>query len=126
MNIAFSVDTNPYPQPRPRFGNGHVYEPERVKQYKSLLKFAGRSAMQGRPLFSTPICITVIIRRNIKPDSRNFGDIDNHLKAVFDALNGVCYTDDKLIFAVGAAKVRHAKPGVDIAISDARPFLKGD
>ena len=118
MDIAFSVDTNPYPQPRPRFGHGKVYEPERVKSYKKLLKVAGRQAMNGRPLFSTPICITVTIRRNIKTDSRNFGDIDNHLKAVFDALNGVCYTDDKLIFAVGAAKIRSAKQGVDVAISD--------
>ncbi len=121
MNIAFSVDTNPYPQPRPRFGRGTVYEPERVKVYKHLLKIAGRQAMGGRPIFSTPVTVSVVIRRRFAIDSRQFGDIDNHLKAVFDALNGVCYTDDKLIFAVGATKIQSARQGVDIAISDGRP-----
>ena len=119
MNTAFSVNTEPYPQPRPRFGKGKIDQPERVSEYKNLLKIAGRQAMNGRPLFSTPIAVSVVIRRKIKIDSQRFGDIDNHLKAVFDALNGVCYTDDKLIFAVGAVKVHSAHPGVDIVISGA-------
>ena len=120
MGVSFSVNTEPYPQPRPRVARGGgVYEPERVVEYKKMLGIAGRLAMRGRPLFATPVTMTVAIRRNIKIDSRRFGDIDNHLKAVFDALNGVCYTDDALICGVRATKEKSAQTGVDVTIEDA-------
>ncbi len=50
--------------------------------------------MNGAAPFTGAIKISVTVTRNLKPSSRNYGDADNHLKAVLDALNGICYLDD--------------------------------
>ena len=76
----------------------------------------GRIAMRGRPIFSNLIHVSIIIRRNIKVDSRNFGDIDNHAKAVLDAMNGVVFSDDKLVVSLNVRKEKNAREGVDISV----------
>lgn len=52
------------------------------------------------------VAADVKIYRNFPVTSKNFGDVDNHLKAVFDALNGICYTDDSQIVSVHCEKHR--------------------
>ena len=38
------------------------------------------------------------------PTAKNFGDLDNFLKAVLDALNGICYVDDRQVVQVSGSK----------------------
>ena len=118
MKISFSVDTKPYSQPRPRVVHGHAFEPKNVAEYKQTIAIVGRAAMRGRPLFSSSCAVAVTIRRNIDICSRNFGDVDNHVKAVLDAINGVCYTDDRLVVSVIAIKIKSAVEGVDVIVAD--------
>ena len=35
---------------------------------------------------------------------KNLGDVDNFLKAVLDALNGICYQDDAQVTHISATK----------------------
>ena len=122
MNIKFTVETTPYPQPRPRVTHGHAYEPRRITNYKRMIGLRGRNVMRGRPSFSTPIHVALTVRRNIKVDSHNFGDADNHAKAVLDALNGVCYEDDASIVSLSVRKEKSEHEGVDIFISDEEDY----
>ena len=89
-----------------------------ASEYKQTIAIVGRAAMRGRPLFSSSCAVAVTIRRNIDICSRNFGDVDNHVKAVLDAINGVCYTDDRLVVSVIAIKIKSAVEGVDVIVAD--------
>lgn len=53
--------------------------------------------MQGQEPLTGQIKLYAEIYRNLKPESLNFGDWDNHAKAISDALNGICYLDDRQI-----------------------------
>lgn len=118
MKIQFSVEATPYPQPRPRVTRHGVYEPRRISNYKKLIGVNGRIAMCALPMFSAPIHVALTIRRNIKVDSHNFGDIDNHVKSVLDSLIGICYKDDAAIVSLSVRKLHSPKEGVDVFISD--------
>lgn len=43
-------------------------------------------------------------------------DLDNMVKSVMDALNRVCWADDKQVMKIEAIKVASEKPGIDIII----------
>lgn len=125
MNIAFSVDTEPYPQPRPRVSRRRgVYEAKRVTEYKRILAIEGRRHMLDCPPFSTPVFVSIVLRRRFDITSVRFGDVDNHAKAVLDALKGVCYTDDSLVVGIDVIKVKSKISGVDIVISDLPPTVQ--
>lgn len=117
MIIKFSVDMTPRPQPRPRVNrNGIVYEPFAISAYKRAIAVAAKNAMRGLTIV-TPVLIGIDIRRNLNATSRNFGDIDNHIKSVLDAMNGIVYADDRLVISVNAVKIQSRKEGVDITIN---------
>jgi len=74
--------------------------------FKQELGWDGRLAMGGREPLRGAIKLHVEISRPLKPTSLNFGDADNHLKAVADALNGICYVDDRQIIEATVDLVR--------------------
>jgi Holliday junction resolvase RusA-like endonuclease len=43
-------------------------------------------------------------------------DVDNASKACLDAMNGVCFGDDKQIVRLLATKIPSDEPGVDVRI----------
>ncbi len=57
------------------------------------------------------------------PTSHIDGDLDNMAKAVKDALNGVVYTDDRLVVRVVMSKSCAATPLVTVRVCPARPGL---
>ena len=117
MIIKFSVNMTPRPQPRPRVNrNGIVYEPHTVSIYKHAISIAARKAMRGITII-TPVLIGIDIRRNLNATSRNFGDIDNHIKSVLDAMNGIVYADDRLVISVNAVKIQSRNEGIDVTIN---------
>lgn len=118
MFIKFSVDTTPYPQPRPCVVRGHAYEPKRITEYKEAVRTIARIHMQQRPPLTGLVFVSVTIRRNIKLGAKNYGDIDNHVKSVLDALSGVCYVDDALVVRLVVIKEQSASEGVDVIVTD--------
>ena len=118
MIIQFSADITPISQARPRVVNRHAFEPKRVAEYKKAVHLIGRSAMVGRLPFNQPVRISLSFRRNRPSTSRTFGDIDNLIKAVLDALNGVCYSDDALVVEIHAFKMQSDREGVDVTVQN--------
>jgi Holliday junction resolvase RusA-like endonuclease len=85
----FTVQGKPVPMPRPRLGYGRVYLPARLAAYKDAIAWA------ARPYFPEPLAGQVGVAVNF--GLRGKGDIDNLIKSVLDALNGVIYRDDSQV-----------------------------
>ena len=79
--------------------------PKSSRQFKSELALIAKTQMGATEPFSAPLSVSIHFYKNLKRvTSRNFGDIDNHVKAVLDALNGIVWTDDSLIVELHAFK----------------------
>lgn len=112
----------PVAQPRHRTGrNGRTYEAERghpIYAYKAAIKKAARKT--GFTPISGAVGMDMLFvfpRRKSAPKSEPWGlpkptkpDIDNLVKAVLDALNGVAFSDDGQVAFVLAIK-RYTQEG---------------
>lgn len=95
--ILFTVDGQPVPKGRPRFGK-HAYTPKRTRQYEKVVKHrAFQAVMEAnrREKWRTDLRYSVSLFLFFG-DARK-RDLDNCAKAITDALNGVAYEDDAQI-----------------------------
>ena len=53
--------------------------------------------MGGRKPLSGEVSATVKLYRRYKTTARSYGDLDNHLKSLFDGLNQIAFEDDKQV-----------------------------
>lgn len=112
----------PVPQGRPRFAKGHAYDPQRSQNYKQLVRFWVTQYLKGKPFkpYENALCVDLIfymgvpiswsktkriqaINGQIRPIVRN-GDVDNLVKSVLDACNGLLWADDCIITDLTARK----------------------
>jgi Holliday junction resolvase RusA-like endonuclease len=110
-----------------------AYTPEKTASYENLVKLAAVRAMQesGQRLFEGPVSVDIDLRMPIPASwSRrkrseaicgrilpNKPDMDNAVKALFDALNGIAWIDDKQAVRLVVEKRYAQTPGVDVTIS---------
>lgn len=95
--LRIEIEGDPIPAVRPRFSVRRVYQPKRNVEYRQRVQASARVAMKGAEPMSGDLCAVVKLYRKYKPAARNFGDVDNHLKAIFDGLNGIVFLDDSQI-----------------------------
>ena len=124
MRIKFVAQIEPIPFKRPRFGcKKQVFNEARYTEFKAELGIIARAAMQKHLYFNE--LLTGAIRLSvdfykIKPKNmliKNWGDIDNHVKAVMDALTGICYADDSQVTEIHAAK-HFGEPRIEITLEE--------
>ena len=113
--MEFIVEGDPVGKQRPRF-NGRTrttYTPRKTKHYETLIRKAyedtGGSMLDGYISLSLDVYFAIpksytkgkrlACEHNINRPAKK-PDIDNVLKAVMDALNGVAYEDDKQVVEV--------------------------
>ena len=125
--MTFYIPGEPVGKERPRVANGHAYTPAKTKAYEEKVKWCFRQA-HGRML-DGPIRMTIEAVYSIpksasrkareakegKP-ARKKPDLDNLVKCIADALNGMAYEDDKDIVMVTAFKSCGATPGVSVTV----------
>ena len=120
---SFQVLGAPVGKGRPKFarrGNFvQAYTPTKTKDYEALVQEAATKAMRGKSPCAGSIQVNMAIyieppkswskiKRNsallgdIKPSTKP--DIDNIIKGIFDACNGIVYDDDKQIFSLSVIK----------------------
>ena len=117
--MKFTVQAEPLPQPRPRFGRGKVYEPARVQKYKLAVKLAAENAMQGKLPTLQAVSCRLKFWRKFAPTSKRFGDCDNLAKAVLDACNGVLFVDDAQVVSLQVDKRQSTTTaGVEVEINE--------
>ena len=112
--MKITVEVEPRPCPRPRFGK-RAYMPAEYQKYKAAIGLAVKSKVQGTPLTEN-LKLQITFRRNYRADSRRFGDIDNLVKGVMDSCNGILFLDDSQVVSLTAEKIQSHELGIDIDI----------
>lgn len=99
--------------PRPRFGNGHAYTPAKAHDAMREIKDAFKASGGTMAPKGEPVTLSVTAYRDMpKTTPRRVEsvpdvvkpDIDNVLKLVMDALNGVAWHDDSQVNRIIAGK----------------------
>ena len=118
--IKFTAEIEPVPLSRPRINTRtrQAFYPKRSNDFKEALGIIARSAMQGKNPFVGKLKIILDLYRNRKIDSKSYGDVDNHQKAIFDALNKICYVDDCQIVKVICEKHKDKNQRIEIQIEE--------
>lgn len=124
----FVVVGEPVAKGRPKFGRGKVYTPRRTiigeREMAEAAKAAGVQllhtavALHVRAYFKTPnhwsgVRMQHAENGEIRPTKRP--DFDNIAKLAGDALNGICWDDDKQIATAAIEKFYSEFPRVEIS-----------
>lgn len=122
--IKIEVLGDAVPAARPRFSKGRCYQPKRNAEHRKKLQAAARVAMKGAEPLKGEICAAVKVFRKYRRAARIFGDVDNHLKAIFDGLSGIVFCDDAQICRCVVEKFTDkARPRTEVKIS---PLKRGE
>lgn len=116
---TFKVNVKVRGQSRPRFTkSGHAFKSKHDKEYEQIIRNAYIESGGTFLGDDVPIQIHVYVFRSLpkstpkkvkeQPDM-NKPDIDNVIKSVLDALNGVAFADDKQVICVNAYKFPRAR-----------------
>jgi len=121
--VIFTIPGAPVGKGRPKFARrGNfvtTYTPEKTASYENLVKVKAEEVMQGRPMFDGPVAVSLMLyvtppaswsqkkqrqalAGEIYPTSKP--DVDNVIKGIFDAMNGIVFADDKQVCDVHVAK----------------------
>lgn len=132
-SITFFVPGKPRGKGRPRFSNGRAYTDEQTRAYEYQIA-ANYRRIAGNFRFPDDVFLRVRIQQQM-PVPQSVGrakkaamlagstfpaakpDLDNVIKAVLDALNGVAYKDDARVVGIYSQKVYGDNPGVLVEIS---------
>lgn len=121
--VSFTIPGTPVPKGRPRFARRGsfvtTYTDEKTASYENLVKITAQKAMQGAKLFEEAVSVAVELyvsppaswsqkKQRLALDGELFPtskpDVDNVLKGIFDAMNDIVWTDDKLVCDVNVIK----------------------
>jgi Holliday junction resolvase RusA-like endonuclease len=94
----YEFDVVPEPKRRPRFTNGKTYTDTRTANYEAVLKWL-MCSQKNHELINTAVILVHIVFY-----TKSRADIDNLVKAVFDAANGLLWVDDRLATTLHAEK----------------------
>ena len=73
--------------------------------------------MQGQAPLTGAIKLLVKSFTKYNPTSLNSGDWDNHGKAISDALNGICFADDRQVID-GHVLIFKGEPHIEIELEE--------
>ena len=127
-SVNLWIPGQPVGKGRPRFGNGRAYTPAPTAKAEKRIAAIASDAMQDAGLepFTGPVSVIIIARYRIPPswpkakreaaERHDFSpgkpDLDNVIKLVLDAIQGVVMEDDVQVAMVEAIKTFSHKPGI--------------
>ena len=133
--VDFTVPGQPVAKGRPKFsrqgGFVRAYTPEKTVAYETLVKLAAGEAMAGARPMQGPLSLMLrlyvaIPKSTTKRDRARISagefypvrkpDLDNVLKAVTDAMNGIVYDDDAQIVTVMVTKLYAETPRAEVSV----------
>ena len=135
--LSFTIPGQPVAKGRPRFSTAgrfpRAFTPAKTANYESWVKTCAVQAMAGRALMTGPVRLSLnmyfevpsswpkwkreaAITDAVRPTGRP--DIDNVLKAIKDACNGLIWRDDAQIVQVHCDKAYDAEPHVAVRVQE--------
>lgn len=133
-DIYFIVPGEVRPKERPRFTrSGRVFTPKKTQEYERKVKAAYMSECPSGMAF--PDCSVEMVLNIYMQVPKSYSkkkrdhmicfefptkkpDIDNQIKAVADALNGVAYTDDSQIVSITVNKFWSEESRAEITLRE--------
>jgi len=96
MNFSFCIDIKPVAKERPRKGKFGFYTPKKTQDFENAVKMCTPKLLLS---YRISIKIELIFKRPKKPSKEypSRADVDNHAKAVLDAMNNKLYLDDSQV-----------------------------
>ncbi|WP_198014546.1 RusA family crossover junction endodeoxyribonuclease [Salipiger mucosus] len=96
-----------------------------TRTFEKAVAQAASMQMKGQPAIEGPVELKLVFmlsgRNDVWPVGQGDGDLDNLEKSVSDALNGITYSDDRMIVSKQSWKVCIDGPdGIWISVSPAR------
>lgn len=130
--MTITIYESPRPKGRPRFTRqGHAYTPQDTRAYEMLIRRYVRESVKSplRGEISVAIIFYMPIPKSwskakkqaaellqIRPTTKP--DIDNLVKAVLDAINGIAYEDDRQIVELVCAEYYGTVPRTEIVLKE--------
>jgi len=128
----FIIYGQPVAKGRPRLGKWGTYTPQKTVEYENLIRLSYLEKYKGESLIEDQIKLNIsfyfpvpksvsqkkrqaMLEGKIMHDKRP--DIDNCIKSITDALNGLAYKDDNQIVEVHAMKLYDETPRTVVKIS---------
>ena len=135
MKVSFTVPGLPIGKGRPRITKNHAYTPKKTKDYEKLVRESWLTQSGYRFDDEARIAVLAIayfpipraVAKKRRPDMygtyyAHKPDLDNILKIICDALNGVAYKDDAYVILYNASKLYvnsdDEMPRVEITLTD--------
>ena len=124
MSITFTVPGDPVPKGRPRSvvsasGRLRTYTPRRTQDYEAEIGAEWIAARKTYAPFGGPVSLLIAVF-----EKRHPADLDNYVKVVLDALNGLAFEDDKQVEELHATIERKADtPGITVTVSTIEEVL---
>ena len=131
--IELSIPLPPVAKGRPRMTKaGIAYTPAKTRNYEQQVATFVKARMQGTPPLQGPVSVYMRFLLPIPPSwnkakkeqARNRDllpaskpDLDNLVKAVVDACNGITWLDDSQIVHESASKLYSDNPGIVMVVS---------
>lgn len=117
--MTVKIWIEPVAAARPRFGNGFTYTPTKYRQFKNSAMILLKEKYKGPPLSGAlEVCVVFSILRP-KSVVREFPevkpDLDNYIKAIFDAANNILWKDDSQIVDLHSFKI-YGEPSILISV----------
>ena len=100
----------------PKKGRQPFY-PKNYTNFKDELGYYALAAMRGLKPFAAPLKFSAHVFTRYEPYDLQAGDWDNHAKAISDALNLICYNDDRQIIE-GHVYLFKGEPHVNIEVEE--------
>lgn len=114
--IRIKARLEPVPYARVWTNGKQRFNPKRYQDFKEELFLEALDATGGKRL-KGKVSIRVKVYRKMPPESLNFGDIDNHLKAVLDSLNGIAFVDDRQVVSA-QVELHRGEPRLEIELEE--------
>lgn len=113
--LSYTVSGKPMPKQRPRLSQyGKAYTPKATREYERKVAIIAKDAVLSAGEWDTNLEYSVAITASFA--DRRHGDIDNILKAVLDAMNGIVYNDDKQVRAMSISRLYGNQPELSVMI----------
>jgi Holliday junction resolvase RusA-like endonuclease len=111
QSLTFTIPFAPMPKQRPRWSpiNQRMYTPVMTRGYERDVAKLARSIMSNQQMLTGPLRLTLrfVLPRPKRPKFQQPAvrpDLDNFIKAIKDAFNGIVWSDDGQVTEITAGK----------------------
>ncbi|MBR4031111.1 MAG: RusA family crossover junction endodeoxyribonuclease [Clostridia bacterium] len=104
LKIKFTAELEPVPFKRVMQNGKRRFNDRRYSDFKDILAHVAKIYVRAPLKGNIKISVDFFKLKPKNISSRLWGDLDNHLKSVLDALNGIAYLDDCQVVQISGSK----------------------